>query len=604
MKYKLILLLAYFTIHTIVKATDNDSTIVSSSLKSVVVYKAGAEMTHTASAFLKQGNNELIVDDISNQIDINSVQVKTSSAVTIMGMEFSNNYLKSTEVSSHEKFLQDSLDRVQETIDDISLLIDNNSELLEVLKANKDIKGAQTGLSVAELIKLMDYYKTKSLELQTNISKLGDRKIEEQNKIFKLQEQINEEQKKNTSTAGRLALQISSAISGEYELTVSYITTNAFWVPCYDVRVDNIKDPMKIIYKAKITQTTGIDWKQVHLSLSTSLPAQWNKSPELNTWFLSYVNPVEQLSKRLDDVVVNVGYGLQGRVAGVDVDDAENDSQITIRGASSLNQPDPLYIVNGKRMSAKDKLNINPADIKSMNVLKDDAATNLYGSAAAGGVILITLKDGLSDYISMSDKSLDVSFDVSLPFDVPTNGKAQTAVLQTLDVPAIYKHYAVPKLDKDPYLLAQITDWGKLNLLPGEANIIVENTYIGKSVIDPSSTSDTLNLTLGRDKRVAITREKIMDYSSIKFMGSNKLQRFTYEISIRNNKKDSINLLLKDQYPISTDKDIEVELVDNGKADVSNEDGLLTWKLALAPGESKKIQFTYTIKYPKNKIVN
>jgi hypothetical protein len=123
-------------------------------------------------------------------------------------------------------------------------------------------------------------------------------------------------------------------------------------------------------------------------------------------------------------------------------------------------------------------------------------------------------------------------------------------------------------------------------------------------VIDPSSTSDTLNLTLGRDKRVVITREKILDYSSIKFMGSSKLQKFTYEISLRNNKKDSVNLLLKDQYPISTDKDIEVELVDNGKAEVSNDDGLLTWKLALAPGESKKIQFAYTIKYPKNKIVN
>jgi hypothetical protein len=41
----------------------------------------------------------------------------------------------------------------------------------------------------------------------------------------------------------------------------------------------------------------------------------------------------------------------------------------------------------------------------------------------------------------------------------------------------------------------------------------------------------------------------------------------------------------------------------NGKAEVNNETGLLTWKLTLAPGENKKIRFVYTIKYPKNKLV-
>ncbi len=72
---------------------------------------------------------------------------------------------------------------------------------------------------------------------------------------------------------------------------------------------------------------------------------------------------------------------------------------------------------------------------------------------------------------------------------------------------------------------------------------------------------------------------------------------------MKNNKKDSINILLKDQFPISTDKDIEVNLIENGNAEADNDTGLLNWKLSLAPGESKKIRFAYTIKYPKNKIV-
>jgi len=602
MNAKLILLLACFFLTTIAKAT-NDSSIVASQLKNVVVYKSGAEMTHTTNAFLKQDNNELLIDNISNQLDINSIQIKTESAVTIMGIEFTNNYLVSPEKSPRIKFLQDSLEQIQKNVDDIDLLLTNTSEQLEVLRANKEIKGEQTGLSVAELMKMMDYYKIKSMELQTSIAKLNDKKKKVNDNATKIQNQINEEEKKNTSTAGRLILQLSTAIAGKYNFTISYIAPNAYWTPFYDVRVDDIKSPMKIVYKAKITQTTGIDWKQVKLSLSTSLPSQWGNAPEFNPWFLSYINPITVMDKNLS--MNSVGYALQGRVAGIQVTNDEGQpgtsSQITLRGAASLNQSEPLYIVNGAEISYEDFQKISPSSIKSVNVLKDESATSIYGSRGNNGVIVVTLKDGLEDYISVSDNTLDISFDIDIPYDVPTNGKEQTATLQTLTLPAIYNHYAVPKLDKDAYLLAQIPEWSKLNLLPGDANIIVENTYIGKSFIDPSSTSDTLNLTLGRDKRIVVKRQLIADFSSIKFLGSNKLQKFAYEITVKNTKKDSVSLSLKDQFPISTNKDIEVQLLESDNAEVNNETGLLTWKIPLAPGETKKIRFSYSVKYPKDK---
>jgi uncharacterized protein (TIGR02231 family) len=140
--------------------------------------------------------------------------------------------------------------------------------------------------------------------------------------------------------------------------------------------------------------------------------------------------------------------------------------------------------------------------------------------------------------------------------------------------------------------------------LAGEANIIFEGTYIGKSFLDPASTNDTLNLTLGKDKRVVVKREKVADFSSIKLVGSNKLQVITYELTVKNNKKDAINFILKDQYPISTNKDIEVELRESSDAMVNTEIGVLTWKLQLAPGESKKVRISYSVKYPKGKVLN
>jgi uncharacterized protein (TIGR02231 family) len=210
----------------------------------------------------------------------------------------------------------------------------------------------------------------------------------------------------------------------------------------------------------------------------------------------------------------------------------------------------------------------------------------------------------LGDYIAVKDNELNVVFDIDLPYDVPSNGKEQNVNLKDYKIPATYKYFSAPRLDKDAYLLGQVINWESLNLLPGEANIIFEGTYIGKTSIDAGSTQDTLNLTLGRDKRVVINREKMTDFSSVKFLGSNKKQTFTYEITVRNNKKEPIQMELQDQYPLSTNKDIEIELLQHEGASVNEETGILTWKVQLAPGEIKKYRLSYSVKYPKDKIIN
>lgn len=591
----------FFSLHAL---ATNGPLIVPSSLRTVTVYRSGAELIHNTSVQLAHGNEELVIEGISNNIDINSVQINCPSAVTIMGVEFSNNFLVMPEVTSRIKFLQDSAEIVQKEIEKVNVQIQTTVDLLEVLKSNRDIKGQQTGLSVAELMKLMDYYKNKSTELQNELAQQKAKQKKLGDLLLKIKVQINEEENKNTKTAGQLKLQLSVATAGKYDFVVSYITPNAWWTPYYDIRVDDIKSPLKVIYKAKVTQTTGIDWKKVKLSLSTSVPNQWGNAPVLKSWFLSYINPVNVMERSLArNRVQSFDERLVGKVPGIQVD-AYGKQANHIRGYTSLNGQTPLYIVNGAPMSADNFSKLDPNTIKTVDVLKDAPATSIYGSRAANGVVIITLKDGLDDYVSVTDNELNVTFDIDLPYDVPTNGKEQTATLKEYSINSFYKYYAVPKLDKDAYLLAEVSEWEKLNLLPGDANIIFEGTYVGKSFIDPASTLDTLNLTLGRDKRVVIKKEKLMDYSSTKFLGSNKLQKFTYELTVKNNKKDTVRMMLKDQYPLTTNKEIEVELLDDGGATVNSEIGVLTWKLQLAPGEVKKLRFSYSVKYPKDKVLN
>lgn len=602
MKKSILFLCALFSISSIMANNDKGNPV-KATLNAVTVYRTGAEMNHQANAQLTKGNNELIIEDISNALEVNSIQINCNGNVTVMGVEFSTDYLKD-EIKTHDiRLLDDSVERVNNNLDRTKTAINIVNELLSVLKTNKEIKGTQTGLSVAELVKLMEYYKTKSTELQNELTLLNQKQTKLGELLSKLNEQIAEEQKRNTQSTGKLILQLNCAIAGKYDFAISYITKNAYWTPFYDLRAESISAPLKLIYRSKIFQTTGIDWKQVKLSLSTSTPSQTDNAPLFNTWFLSYINPVNYYNKSL---------AMQNAIPGLNSSTQLNEVVVVgygttkMRGMSSFEDSNtvPLYIVNGIEMSAMEFRKIRSNAIKSTQVLKDAATTSLYGSRASGGVVLVTLKDGLDDYITVSDKELNVTFDIDLPYDVPTNGKAQTAVLKEYVVPATYQFYSVPKLDKEVFLLAQIADWEKLSLLPGEANIIFEGTYIGKSFIDPASTQDTLNLTMGRDKRVVVKREKLMDYSSVKFLGSNKRQTFTYEVTVKNNKKEAINMLVKDQYPLSQNKEIEVELLESNGAAVNEETCVLNWKLSLAAGEVKKLRISYSVKYPKDKILN
>ena len=185
-----------------------------------------------------------------------------------------------------------------------------------------------------------------------------------------------------------------------------------------------------------------------------------------------------------------------------------------------------------------------------------------------------------------------------------SNGKPHSVALKEIKLPATYKYYAAPRADKEAFLLAEINEYSKYNLLPGEANIIFEGLYVGKTIINPNQTSDTLNLSMGRDKKMAIKREKVVDKSGTRFLSSKKEQTFTYDITVRNNKKEAAELTLKDQYPLSTDKEIEIELLESSNAKENKETGILTWELKLAPNETKKIRLSYKVKYPKDKIID
>lgn len=513
-------------------------------VKAATVYYNAAEISQDVVATLPKGTSEIVVKNVADYLNETTVQIGAPSTLTVLSVQFTRDYISEyepDETSPEIKKVRDSISLLENEIKKVSIAKHAETKALEVLDRNNQLAGQQNGLNIPDLMKFIEYYRVKRTEIALAENALAEKQNKLNERLNELRSRLQTNIGKDEKmSSGKLVLQVMNEAAGNVPFTINYLTQNASWTPFYDLRAENTTDPIDMLYKAQVIQQTGIDWKKVKLTLSSGVPNQNNQAPLLQAWFLRYGNPLYNNN----NAFIN---SLQGQAPGLRVD-----------SGSALNE----VVVEGYRA-----------------------------------------KSSVTNYTTISENQLSVSFDIDIPYDILSNGKKHSVTLKEIKLPAEYKHYAVPKLEKEAFLLAELSDYSKYNLLRGEANIIFEGMYIGKTFIDPNQTNDTMRMSMGRDKKIAIKREKIVDKSGTKFLSSSKEQVFTYEITIKNNKKDAVSLTLKDQYPVSTDKDIEIELLQSDKAKVNIETGVLTWELDLKAGESKTVRLSYKVKYPKGKFI-
>lgn len=210
----------------------------------------------------------------------------------------------------------------------------------------------------------------------------------------------------------------------------------------------------------------------------------------------------------------------------------------------------------------------------------------------------------MNELIEISQSNIFNNYDISIPYDVNGDGKEVMMLIQQSKLPLTFKHYAVPKLDKDVFVLASVTGWQELNLIPGKAGIYYDGAYTGETYLNPDESSDTLQIPLGRDRSVVLKRELMKDFSSNQFIGSSRTRTFTYEFTIKSLKSKSIVLWMEDQIPVSQEKDIEVKSIELSGGDWEKETGKIIWKLEVKQGEQIKKRLSYSVKHPKDKPVS
>ncbi|MFN8259653.1 MAG: DUF4139 domain-containing protein [Chitinophagales bacterium] len=521
--------------------------VTDSKITDVTVFRNYAKETRLANLSVPEGNSEVIITSISTYMDENTLQVSTKGNVKILSVSSRLNYLTDKLKSAQVIKLNDSIEMLNEDNSWTKEQITAYQAELKLLDDNRILANDKTTFTSTQVKELADLYRARSIELRKYIFDLSKKQKVATEKITRIKQQIVELNGNQQTAVKEIVLKVNAKTAGQVSFKCSYIVTNAYWTPIYDIRAKNINSPLQLDCRAKVVQNTGYDWKDVKLTLSTANPSSNHDRPILYPVYIDFFQP-----DYYDYKMKKSGY-------------AEN--QMMNMAAA------PAKIDIGRSYDKEE-------DEKFVNGLKADDNN-------------VTIQEG----------EMAVEYNIETLQDVESDNKEHIVGIQEIELPALYSYHTVPKLDMTAYLLARVTDWAKYNLLAGEANIFFDDNYVGKSYLNPNVSADTLLISLGRDEKINVKRVKLNDYSSKKLLSGNIRETKAFETTIKNNKNTAIEIELLDQYPISKNSQIEVTLEDSNGAAITEEYGKLLWKIKLQPNESRKIKLVYTIKYPKDKQV-
>lgn len=310
----------------------DSGTRVPSTITEATVYLRGAQITRNAEVQLQAGSNTLTFDNLSNMFREPSIQIATDKEITILSLRKSqsDDTMSSRELDSLRTVKSELQNRIDYKQAEQQVL---NYEL-NILQANQTLRGQNEKISAAEIKQAMDYFREKLTEIET--SKIEVRKSiqEAEEKLNEVNEKINRIKQNEQKQSGQIIAEIQSPRSQTVNFTLSYFIQNAGWTPSYDVRVNEIDQPLNLSYKANVYQLSGIDWNNVKLSVSSAQPLASTTLPSFQPVYLGFIQPRPQAQFEAEQE-------LSVRQKSLD------DSQITLRGASSI----PSVSVNQNQIS-------------------------------------------------------------------------------------------------------------------------------------------------------------------------------------------------------------------------------------------------------------
>ena len=555
---------------------------VDNKISKVTVFLSGAQVYRKGDFYINPGVTKLIFEGVSPYIDKNSIQARGNGEYSIMDVIFETHYPTPTQVAQPQqqempdkvkkqiKYLNDSIADYQFKLEEIKSRKEVYTMERNMLLNNGTVKGSgKVNDSIPLLKDAMEFFRQKMTEINMELFQLKKKESNYNSDLSKMNSRLSVlnnwkahnrvVHKPAPGPIYRIVVTVNAERATKGRLEIGYLVSQAGWKPSYDLRAKNTHSPVELNYKGEVYQNTGNDWNKVPLTLSTANPYANHTKPELTPLYVTYYTPGR--SQTYNKIL-----------------DAKKEAYAKNYAVSVQEDEEVLLSVN-------------------------------HGTAPSGGIsnyqyqLNQQAKDA-STYTVVSENMISAEYKINLPYSIASNNEKHIVAVTKKSLKADYNLALVPKLDKNAFLVANVVDWDDLNLVPAQARIYYDGTYIGKSYINPTGMEDTLKLAMGRDNSISAVRKKLKDKSKDKTIGDNRVRETHYEITIKSTHSYSLNLIVEDQVPISKTEDIKVEVLDIGKAEQNEYSGLVKWRFKLKGGGTEKLKLAYSVKYDKNKALS
>lgn len=599
-------------------AQDLKEVTLTNQIKEVTLFLSGAQVFETATGTLPIGETVLLVKGLSPFLDEKSIQVKGQGNFTIQAVNKRLDFLHEKEEGEKATALEKEIAEIEKRQSNLRNRLQVLGTKMSVLSANKSIGSSQTGTSMTALKATLEFFDAEHTKIANEELQINTQLAANDQEIEALRNQLYALQQSDDKAKAEIRIRVKATNAGPATFQINYLVSNAGWYPKYDVRVKSITEPLQLQYKAEVFQNTGADWKNVKLRFSNANPNQGGQAPIIDKWELNYARyttvnkfAVPQTPGSISGLVLDEqGQTLAG--TAVLVKGTTIGTSTDLEGRYSLTLPTTaktlVFSFVGMRMEElpiQGRSSLNVTLMQDTQMLSEVVVTGGYRQMEkrALGASIETSMDAAPLMTSFVENQTTVEIQVAEPYSIKTNGERTLVDLKTYEIPATYRYTAIPKLEKDAFLLAEMADWSQYSLLEGESNLYFEDGFVGRSILNPAALQDTLQISMGRDRSIVMQREKVDQFSKKRTIGSNITESRGYEITLKNNKSQAVTLQLKDQIPVSVNSTITVTTGELSGGVLDPVTGIVTWEITLPPGGQQKLSLSYEVKYPKSERV-
>lgn len=560
---------------------------IESVIRQVTLYRDQALVTREIKIPIGKGVREFIVRGLPSQVVLTSLFAESSGGIEVRGLRISQqesvagdpvtvaqHAQEVTRLSRERSAAERRLQSMSKSLSYIDQLMNYSSSTAHQ-DLNRGVLNSQsltelTGFAMKQRSELIE----EQLKLETEIADL----------VTKQEKELVRETKAmpTNEVAFEVKLTIDSQNQKEGVVSLSYLVSGCGWTPKYAIHGSLEKTDFQVKYGAMVRQTTGENWGQVKLVLSTSSPRISAAGPSLNPFRVS----------------------LGGSKTGKEPNDPfGSDTQVPLQqGLASLSP-----------QKAQIESEYASTDVEAENLQRDFALNSL-----ASDVQNLELMAELGQVKALAPDSGDdvASQTYTLEQPVSLDSRNDPQLVQIFDamLPGKLYHVATPLLSTFAYREADLLNQRSEGLLRGPAMIYLDNRFVGQTEIPSTASGQHLIVGFGADQQVRTRRELLEKTEDQK--GGNRHVTFRYRLVVANFKSAPVTIRMVDRIPLPAQA-AEVSLHVDSKDHPLSQDGLyrriqyprgiLRWDLNVPAerfGEKAfDLEYTSTVEFDRNRVL-